>query len=166
MKRIIVLAILALTASAASAQVAPRNWQRPDRVERRDVDGNWGTRYGDRYWRDRYNARDDGRWKRDFRGRWVTLADGFSANTNRQFVTLRGGAGTFRHLRIEAQRGRPVILKVAIEDTRGNTQVVDVNERLYPGEGEVITLNQSAPINRIIVYTDARVGGSYSVFGG
>ncbi|MCW5801575.1 MAG: hypothetical protein KIT31_04255 [Deltaproteobacteria bacterium] len=163
MRRILVFAMLALSISTtAAAQPWPWPYDRgntPERYDQRD------TRYDGRYERDRYSARDRYRWTRDYRGRWVTLASGYSARTDRQFVNLRG-AGPYRHLRIEADRGRPVILKVAIQDMRGNTQVVNMRERLTAGEGQVITLNQGAPINRIVVYTDPRAGGAYSVYGG
>jgi hypothetical protein len=98
---------------------------------------------------------------------WVTLADAYSADSERQFINLLGRGGEFHRLRIEGVRGAPVITRVAIEYMDRDMQVVDLNQRLSRGEDEVIRLNgRGQRINRIIVYTDpARGGGKYSVFG-
>lgn len=97
---------------------------------------------------------------------WVTLADTYSADTERQFINVLGRGGDFRKIRVEAVRGAPVITKVAIEYMDRDTQVVDLSSRLPRGEGHVIDLNgRGQPINRIVVYSDPRYGGSYSVFG-
>jgi hypothetical protein len=99
-----------------------------------------------------------------FHESWVTLADHFSAQTDRQFINLRGNGGEFTRLRVEAVGGAPVIQQVAIEYANGTTQKVPVNARLPDGEAQVIDVN-GAPINRIVVYADPRFGGAYSVFG-
>ena len=99
-----------------------------------------------------------------FRENWVTLADGYSAQTDRQFINLRGRE-PLRKIRVEAVHGSPVINQIAIEYMDGNTQKVPINARLPNGEAQVIDVNHGQPINRIIVYADPRFGGSYSVFG-
>lgn len=99
--------------------------------------------------------------------RWVTLADRNSAESNRQFINVHG-QDAFRQIRVEAARGTPVIKQVAIEfaDDIGNPQVVRLDARLPPGQGQTIDLNGGRrPIQRIIVYTAPEYGGSYSVFG-
>jgi hypothetical protein len=99
--------------------------------------------------------------------RWVTLADRNSADSNRQFINIHG-RDAFRQIRVEAARGTPVIKQVAIEfaDDIGNPQVVRIDSRLPPGQGQTIDLNGGRrPIQRIIVYTAPEYGGSYSVFG-
>jgi uncharacterized membrane protein YkoI len=115
--------------------------------------------------RDRYDRYDNSRSSREYRGRWVSLANGYSANASRQFINLKGRAGSFDKIRLEADRGSPVFKQVAIEFTDGNTQVVRIDSRLPRGAGEVIRLNGNARINRIIVYTEPTRGGSYSVYG-
>jgi hypothetical protein len=125
-------------------------------VRDRDAEVTWS--------RDRYDRYDDSRWSRDFRGRWVPIARGYSASTDRAFIKLRGEP--FRRIRIEAVRGRPVIQKIAIEFQNRETQAVDLDMRLRRGEGEVIDLHGGERrINRIIVYTDPRSRGSYTVYG-
>jgi hypothetical protein len=98
--------------------------------------------------------------------RWVTIADRYSADSNRQFINLRGQEA-YRRIRIEASRGAPVIKQVGIEyaDSR-DTQVIRIDERLAPGQGRTIDLHGGRrPIQRIIVYTQPEYGGAYSVYG-
>lgn len=101
------------------------------------------------------------------RAGWVTLAEAYSADSERQFINLEGRGGEFRRLRIEGVRGEPVITRVAIEYMDRDMQIVDLNERLSRGEGEVIQLHgRGQRINRIIVYTDPERGrGRYTVYG-
>jgi hypothetical protein len=145
--------MLALVTTSAFA--APSNQY--DRREWRDYDGD------DYFERDRapYQRFDRTRWHRDFRSRWVTIANAYSATTNRQFIKMNGQ--TFDRLRIEAVRGAPLIKQVAVEYQDGNTQVVRLDERLNQGAGEVLRLN-GVPINRVIVYTEPRFGGAYGLY--
>jgi hypothetical protein len=153
MTRISLILALVIGTSAASAQPYPSQWQERDRYE-----SNRDTR--DHY---RYDVNRHGR---DFRGRWVPLAREYSARTDRQFINVQGRGGRFDKLVLKGERGAPVINKVAIEFAGNpNTQVVTLQERLPAGEAEVINLNGNQRINRIIVYTEPRFGGSYSVFG-
>lgn len=98
---------------------------------------------------------------------WVTLAESYSADSERQFINLLGRGGEFRRLRIEGVRGEPMITRIAIEYMDRDMQVVDLNERLSRGEDEVIQLHgRGQRINRIIVYTDpVRGRGRYTVYG-
>jgi hypothetical protein len=99
--------------------------------------------------------------------RWVTLGDRLSADSNRQFINI-GGRDAYRQIRIEAQRGAPVIKQVAVEfaDDIGNPQVIRVDARLPAGEGQTIDLSGGRrPVQRIIVYTEPSFGGAYTVFG-
>ncbi|HEU0036504.1 MAG TPA: hypothetical protein VFQ53_38090 [Kofleriaceae bacterium] len=163
MKRLAILTTLALTA-AGSAYADHDPYDRYDRDHDR-----YGEHYGEHaydgsYDRDRYERYDRSQWGRDFRGRWVPLAQGYSAQ-RRQFINMRGNWAQFRKLRIEAVRGAPVINQIAIEYRNRDTQVVRLNARLRAGSGEVIRINRNEPINRIIVYTDPGYRGAYTIFG-
>jgi hypothetical protein len=150
--------IALLTALAMAAPVAA--FAQPSRVYVRDRDPDVSVTFT----RDRYDRYHDSHWARDFRGRWRTLAYSNSARSDRQFIPVRGE--TFRKLRLEGTRGQPVILKIAIEFMDRTTQAVDLDMRLGRGEGEVIDLNGGVRrINRIIVYTDPRSRGAYSLYG-
>ena len=160
MRRIALCTVLALTASTAAFADPPQTYER-DRADVRDRDRD----HSDGGWtRDRYDHYGQSHWSRDFRGRWVGLARAFSARTERQFIHVDGGR--YRRLRVEAVRGEPVIRKIAIEFGDGTAQAVDVDMRLTSGAGEVIDLNGGARnIKRIIVYSDPRSRGSYSIYG-
>lgn len=96
--------------------------------------------------------------------RWVTLADHFSANANRQFIHV--DRGDLRRIRVEAVRGTPVIKQVAVEfNDVPDTQIIQLDARLTPGQGQTISLN-GRDVKRVIVYTEPSYGGEYSVFGG
>jgi hypothetical protein len=155
MKGIVLFTTIALTAGTAGT-VASAQPRVDARIEWRDGDPGWT--------RDRYERYDQSRWQRDFRGRWQALARGYSARTQRQFIHVRGER--LSKLRIEADRGAPVIQKIAIEFGNGEGQAVDLNMRLPRGTGEVIDLNgRDRRVRRIIVYTDGYSRGAYSIYG-
>ena len=157
MKRIALFTALAMAIPVAVyAQNVPQQTYERDRVRDRD--------HQDAYNRDHYDRYDHSHWNADFRGRWVPLARGYSARADRQFINV--GNGRYRKIRIEAVRGEPVVTKIAIEFADKTTQAVDLDSRLTRGAGDVIDLNGGVrQIHRIIVYTDRRAGGSYSVYG-
>jgi hypothetical protein len=152
MKGIILFTTIALSAGTV-AYAQPRV---DARIEWRNDDPGWT--------RDRYERYDRSHWARDFRGRWQALSRGNSARNQRQFIMVRGER--LSKLRIEADRGAPVIEKIAIEFGNGQGQAVDLNMRLERGTGEIIDLNgRERRVQRIIVYTDGRSRGSYSIYG-
>lgn len=163
MKRLALLTAIAMgvplaAAAPALADPAVRVIVRDDlpKTYQRDRDVNWN--------RERYDRWEGSRWQRD-RGRWEPLARGYDSRTERQFIKP-GNNGRFRKLRIEGVRGEPVIMKIAIEFADKTGQVVEYRESLPAGTGEVIDLNGGdRRISRIIVYTDPRSRGSYSVYG-
>ena len=156
MRRLAVLTTLAIAASSTAYADEPRA-RYGDRYD---------DRYGDRYFeRDRYERYDGSRWHRDYRSRWVPLAQRFSTDADKQTIKLHGKGGRFSRLRIEADRGAPVINQVGIEYIDGSTQKVKLETRLPRGAGEVIRLNGRQRINRIIVYTEPGYGGRYSLYG-
>jgi hypothetical protein len=157
--------IALLTAIAVAAPMVA--FAQPSRVYVRDRDDNSFDRDRDvtiTFSRDRYDRYDRSHWARDFRGRWQPLARANSTSSDRQFIPVRGE--TFRKIRVEGVRGRPVIQKIAIEFMDRSTQAVDLDMQLRRGEGEVIDLNGGVRrINRIIVYTDTRSRGAYTLYG-
>jgi hypothetical protein len=165
MKRIAFLTALAMSipaAAYASPQVRTADRDDPPRPYVRDHDRD----RDDPGWnRERYERYEQSHWARDFHSRWVPLARGYNARTDRQFITLAGN-GRYHKLRIEGVRGEPVILKIAIEFSDRTGQAVESREALPAGTGEVIDLNGGERrINRIIIYTDPHSRGSYSVYG-
>jgi hypothetical protein len=166
MKGIALLTTLAMSAGTAVYAAPARVADRDDaRVQWRDRDQNRDHNSGDAGWtRDRYERYNDSHWSRDFRGRWMTLARAMSAQSQRQFIPVRGQR--LSKLRIEGVRGAPAIQKIAIEFGDGTAQAVDLDLRLPRGTGEVIDLNGGTRrVNRIIVYSDPQTRGSYTVYG-
>jgi hypothetical protein len=156
MKGIVLFIALAMTAGVASAQPDGVRVRGGVRLQVTDGEGDWT--------RDRYDRYDRSHFARDFRGRWMSLARGYSARSERQFIMVRGER--LSKLRIEADRGAPVIQKIAIEFGNGSMQAVELDMRLRRGTGEVIDLNgDTRRVRRIIVYTDGASRGSYSVYG-
>jgi hypothetical protein len=156
--RLLTFTALLGAASTAAAWPGPGGyWRRPvDRpVDRGEVYDD--TYYGDR---ERYDRYENWRGRRDYDQRWLTIANMYSAETNRQFLHLRDQV--YDKLRIEAVRGAPMINQIAVLYANGTTQVVKLRERLPWGAGEVIRLNRE-PIRRVVVYTDPRYGGAYSI---
>jgi len=161
MKRIALFTALALGASVAAYASPPeRTAQRDERTVVRDRDSgiqaNWT--------RDHYDRYDRSHWAHDFRGRWVALSRSYNARSGEHVIPVR--AGRFGKLRVEANRGEPVITRIGIEFGDGTTQAVDLNMRLVPGGGEVIDLNgRERNIRKIIVYADPHSRGSYTLYG-
>jgi hypothetical protein len=160
MKRILLITALSV-AGTMSVSAQPYRQAPSPQVDRRDDRDYDGTDYFERE-RAPYQRFDRTRWHRDFRSRWVTLANGYAANTTRQNLPLRGQ--TFDRLRIEGVRGNPVITQVQIIYTNGTIQKIDLDARFPVGAGEVLRLNAS-PIQRIVINTDPRSGGAYSLHG-
>jgi hypothetical protein len=144
--------------------------------QRRDQERGWFTRHipwaYDRdarvyvYDRDRDYPYDRNRYGRYERGRWVPLAEHYSASTDKQSIAVNGRGGRFNRIRVEAVRGAPVIHKIAIEYLGDpNVQAVEMHRRLAPGTGETIRLNGDRRINRIVVYTEPTYRGAYSIYG-
>ena len=157
MKRIALLTAAAMAFSTAGLATEALAQSARVVVRAPDVNIQWG--------RDRYTGYDNSHYRKDFRGRWVTLASNYNARTDRQFINL-GSRGGYRKIRIEATRGEPVIKKVAIEFADRSVQAVDYDGAMPRGTGEVIDLNgDTRRINRIIVYTDRGSRGAYSVYG-
>jgi len=174
MKRLALFTVLALCIPTAA--FAWPHWRIADNAQRasdrdrdheRDRDAARHASTGDAGWsRERYARYDRSHWAKDYRGRWVSLAQGVNSQGSRQFITV-GANARFRKLRVEGVRGEPVLLKIVVEFADTTGQSVDYREVLPRGEGEVIDLNGGdRRINRIIVYTDPHSRGTYSVYGG
>jgi len=148
-------------ASSAAALASPNV-----RVADRDRYGERYDRKTDESQRETYERYDRSHFARDYRGRWVPIAEWRSAAAPSSQIILRGRGGHFDRLRIEGARGAPVIQKVTVEYMDNNAQVVPINSRLPRGAGEVIRLNNPRPIKRVIVYTEPGYGGSYHVYAG
>lgn len=153
MRRFAILIAVATTTSVAAADppirtrddVYHRGDAYPSRDDRRDVR------------RDRDDRRDE---------RWVSLVQSNpTSGSERQFVNVLGRGGALRRLVLRGERGAPMITRMGIEYSDRSVQTVELNVRLRRGDEERISLRGNQPINRIIVYTDPRDRGAYSIYG-
>ncbi len=169
--RLVMFSTLVLAASTAVAQAPPRVDPRPvpvhpndDRVHRdRDVapyDDDFERYDRDMVDRDRYE-----RWDRRTRGRWMPLMKYGDARDGRHLIDVGGRVGRIDKLRVEAVRGAPVIRRIAIEYRNGEREVLRLDTHLRRGQGQVIDLGRDRRVDRIVVITDRRAPGIYSVFG-
>ena len=152
MKTIALLTSLLIGGSSVAIADPPRRDQDHDRDS---------YRYGDH---DRYDRFGDSRWSREYRNRWTAIGSRFTPATKSNQIILRG-RGRFDKIRVEADRGQPVITGVTVEYMNNATQVITMRSRLSTGSGEVIRLNRDTPIKRVIVYAEPRAGGRYTVYG-
>ena len=140
MRRLALLTTLALAGGTLTAAAQPR-WR-------------------DRGYRDDYGYREV---RRD-RG-WTQLAPVHSARTQTQQIMLNGNHQRLRKLRIQAVHGAPVVTRVTIDYMHRPAQVVQVHARVGRDNGTVIRIDPNASIQRILVYTEPRYGGAYTVLG-
>ncbi len=152
MKRLALFTALALASplvADAQPRPDPRGSYDRDRDHDRDRD------------RDRFRDRHD---HDQPAFRWVPIWRGYTAFRDREFIPVRGGR--WDRLRIEAERGRPVIYKIAVEFFDRTIRVFEVNATLVPGTAREIDLpGRDRQIRRIIVFADPRSRGTYSIFG-
>lgn len=124
------------------------------------------TATADHPWRDRDHRRDDYSYREARRDRgWVQLAPVHKARTETNQIMLNGRHQRIHKLRIQAVRGTPVIYKVTIDYMNRPAQVVSLSSRVVRGDSEVIPIDPNARIQRILVYSEPRYGGAYTVLG-
>jgi hypothetical protein len=158
------LTTLAMTTATAAYADPQRDYDRDhdrDRAYDRDRDRNHEITVS----RDHYDHYGRSHWARDFRGRWMAMAQIAGTRDERQFGPSINN-NRFRKIRVEAVRGVPMITQVKIEFENSTVQTVDMNTSLPAGAGEVIDLNGDVrKIRRVIVYTAPQSRGSYTVYG-
>ncbi len=158
------LKILTVVGLAAASSVASADDQYGrDYDYDYDRDGYRGARdyRGDSYDRDRHS-----RWDRDRHdGGWVPLVRGTPADDGRQNVVMRGRGARLDKLRLQADRGAPVIQRIAVEYQNGVRAIVRLNTQLQRGQAQLIDLDDDQRVRRIVVFTDPRYRGMYSVYG-
>ena len=76
-------------------------------------------------------------------------------------------AGTFGKLRLEAGKGKVIVLRVRVTFVDGTTKVYAVDKRLDAKRqrSTVIDLKTEQPIERIVVKTETYTNGLYALYG-
>jgi len=173
MRALKILTVVTLAAAASVAAAAPPDYDRDYSDDGRDYgDDGLGYRPYDsrdvRYDREASRGDQYSRWdarERDYYGRWMPLVRGTLADDGRQNILFRGTGGRVDKLRIQADRGAPLIKRVAVEYRNGMREVIRVNTQLRRGQGQVIDVDDNRRVREIIVITDPRYRGRYSVYG-
>jgi hypothetical protein len=138
----LVLALLAATTTPAIAQPEEDGARVPFRGS------------GERYRRSR-SERD-----------WVRIASPTSTKFGTEYIIIGKDAGVFRTLRIEAVSGTVVLRRVSVLTHRVSIKTFDVRRRLDARDPSFyIDLGGSTRIEQIVITTDRRVAGSYTIYG-
>lgn len=98
---------------------------------------------------------------------WVELASATPARHGQEHIIVGRDAGTFGRLRIDAGKGKVVVLRVKVTFADGTTKVYSVDKRLDARRrrSAVIDLKTEQPIERIVVKTETYTSGAYALFG-
>jgi hypothetical protein len=95
-------------------------------------------------------------------GDWVELASPTPASHGREYITVDG---RYTQLRLDAAKGRPVVKSVRIVYANGKDRVVRVGRTLAGKQKTAVVELSGAQIEHIVVQTDPRSKGSYTVTG-
>ena len=98
---------------------------------------------------------------------WVELASATPAKHGQEFIVVGRDAGTFDKLRLEAGKGKVIVLRVKVTFTDGTTKVYMIDKRLDAKRrrSTVIDLKTDQPIERIVVKTETYTNGAYTLYG-
>lgn len=161
MKRLTLLTTLLTSLAAALVPATAAAWPGTPYPENPAVD--------DHAWRpydhDGRNDTYDSRYDRGFRERWITLSAFAPARKGRETVMLTGRERRIDRVKLSAVRGAPVVKQVIIQYGNGQYERRPVNQRLAPGRDAIIGLDTTRRVQKVMVLTDQRSGGAYSVYG-
>jgi hypothetical protein len=162
--KMLITALLIGTSTMASVAVAQPVYRNDSSYHRRHDDGRWNRGRANRVPRG-YNDRGYNNDLRYNNGQWVTLVAPVPTVRDRQFITIGPEQGRFDRVRLDMVRGDAFIQQIAVEYMNGRTQVVPINRRVDRRDGSVvIPLDGSErAIKRVIVYTDDRSRGAYTL---
>lgn len=99
-------------------------------------------------------------------GDWVEISTPTPAKHGTEFVVVGKDAGSFARLRLDATKGKVIVLRVKVFFEDGKIQIADLDKRLDEHRKSVfVDLKQIAPIDRVVITTETYTNGSYSVYG-
>jgi hypothetical protein len=93
---------------------------------------------------------------------WVELATPTPAAHGREYITVDGQYG---QIKIEATKGRPLVRSVRIDYRNGKHKVVKLDRLLGRGASTTIQIQGQHDITQIVVDTDWKSRGMYTVHG-
>jgi hypothetical protein len=98
---------------------------------------------------------------------WALLASGTPAKHGKEFVVVGKDAGTFGKLRLDAGKGKVIVLRVKVHFDDGTSRVYIVDKRLDAKrqKSTLVDLKTEKPIDRIVVSTERYTNGEYALYG-
>jgi hypothetical protein len=87
------------------------------------------------------------------------------ARQGRETVNLVGRERRIDHLKIRSVRGAPVVKQVILQYGNGQYERRPVNRQLRPGQETTISIAPERRVERVMVLTDPRSGGAYTLLG-
>jgi hypothetical protein len=98
-------------------------------------------------------------------GEWVELADPTPANHGKEYISVGSNAGTFTRLRLDASKGRPIIMAVRIDFKTGKSRVVHLQVVLDKKKRPSAYVDLGGPreIQQVVVTTDPVSKATYTV---
>jgi hypothetical protein len=98
---------------------------------------------------------------------WVELATGTPARHGKEFVVVGKDAGTFGKLRLDAGKGKVIVLRVKVHYDDGTAKFYMVDKRLDAKrqKSTLVDLKTQKAIDRIVVSTETYTNGEYSLYG-
>jgi hypothetical protein len=162
MKRLMLITTLAAaTLAPAVASAWPGRPSDPPTAGDPVHEPNWLPDRGAYYGGDTYDTRSSER----FRDRWITLSSFTPGRQGRETVQLTGRERRIDRIKIRAVRGAPVVKQVILQYGNGTYERRPVNLQLRPGQESTISLAPDRRVERIMVLTDPKAGGAYSLLG-
>lgn len=98
---------------------------------------------------------------------WLELADATPAKHGTEFVVVGAQQGAFSRLRVEAAKGRTTVKHVKVVFADGAKKTYRVEKTITEKGRKVaeIDLGVVKPIEQVVVTTDAKSGGEYTLYG-
>jgi hypothetical protein len=100
-------------------------------------------------------------------GDWVELATETPAKHGKEFIVVGKDAGAFGKLRLEAAKGKVIVLRVKVYFDDGASKVYVVDKRLDAKrqKSTIVDLKTTKPIDRVVVMTETYTKGEYALYG-
>ena len=96
---------------------------------------------------------------------WVHLGAPVEVTPLQRNVQVSGQGGQIAQLLIKGVSGEPEISQIQVEYADKGIKRIDINRRFVPGDGQVIELQESRPIEKIMIFMDPDSGGTFEIFG-
>jgi hypothetical protein len=98
-------------------------------------------------------------------GEWVVLVTPTPAKHGTEFALVDKTAGSFSKLRVSAEKGKTIVVRLKVYFDDGQTKTVQLDKALPEGKSTFVDLGGEKKIDRIVVTTETYTRGQYAVYG-